>query len=106
MLRADGEGKMNPSEQHNGKAGIAHEGLSHCSLIAYLGRRGEKAVGSQGTFLFSAQALLCASGMCLFSSPQVQVWVPFLGDLGEEGHLYTFSSVLDTSVCFTNATSV
>lgn len=85
MLRADGEGKMNLSEQHNGKAGIAHEGLSHCSLIAYLGCRGEKAVGSQGTFLFSAQALLCANGMCLFSkSPSPSVG-PFSWRLGRRG---------------------
>lgn len=106
MLRADGEGKMNPSEQHNGKAGIAHEGLSHCSLIAYLGCRGRKQWAAKVPFC--SQHRLCSVLMgCVSSqSPQVQVWVHFLGDLGEEGHLCTFSSVLDTSVCFTNATSV
>lgn len=30
MLKADGEGKMNPSEQHNEKVGIVYEGLSGC----------------------------------------------------------------------------
>lgn len=71
MLRADEEGKMNLSEQHNGEAGIAHEGLPHCSLIADLGCRGEKAVGTTEPFC-SHTALLCADGMRLFTSSQVQ----------------------------------
>lgn len=100
MLRADGESEMNPSEQHNGKVGTTHERLSH------LGCKGEKAVGSKEPF-FSQHRLYSVLLGCVFSlSPQVQVWVPFLGDLGEEGHLCTFPSVLDTSVCVTNATSV
>lgn len=93
MLRADGEVKMKLSEQHNGKAEIVHEGLSDCWLIAYLWCRCEKAVGSQGAFLFLLQALLCANGMWLFVKSSTPSVLYLFLHTGEEGH------TLQTRLC-------
>lgn len=74
-------------------------------INSLLGMQVGKAVGSKEPFCSQHRLYSVLTGCVSSQSPQTQVRVPFLGVLGEEGHLCTFSCVPDTSVGVTSATS-